>query len=127
MTLATFIVGASSGDSYTSLLRSGYSGKAGRARTLDITTHQRALGVRTTCSILFARINALEVDAGLIGGAVVVGSAPYLAHSRATYLTSGTLLARYTGDVTHAVRALLSHEAIIGISASKHALALVAS
>jgi hypothetical protein len=93
VTLGTFIVRTSSGDSHTSLLRSGYSGKAGGARAFDVTTDQRAFCIWTTCSILLARIDTLEIDAGLISGAVAVGSTPYLTDPGATDLTSRALLA----------------------------------
>jgi hypothetical protein len=127
MALGTDIVRTSGGDSHASLLRSGHSGKTSWAGTFYISTIQGALCIGTTCSILFTRIYALEVDACFIRGTVAVGPATNLTDSGATDLTSRALLAGNTGDVTHAVCALFSHETIIGVSASKHALAIVAS
>jgi hypothetical protein len=73
---------------------------------------------------LFAGTDTVEVDARLICGAVIVGPAAILTHAVTADLVGRALLAGYAGNVTPAIRALLTNETVVGIATGGDVLAV---
>ena len=62
---------------------------------------------------MLTRIDALEVDADLITGTVLVVSTSHTADPSTADLAGWALLGGDTGDHTHAVTALLAHQTVV--------------
>ena len=90
-----------------------HSGKPLGTCALHILVGDLAQSVGAAGALLLARVDALEVDADLIRGAVLVVPAAGGAHAGAADLAGGALLAGDAGDHAHAGAALLPHQAVI--------------
>ena len=93
VTRGTLATGTPGGDPHTSLLWCRHSGKKLGTRTLDTLVVNLAQGVGSTGTLLLARVDALEVDADLVRGTVLVSPAARTADSVTADLTGRTLLA----------------------------------
>ena len=113
VTRGTLASRAPGGYPHTALLRPRHSGKPLGTCALHILVGNLAQGVGAARALLLARVDALEVDADLIRGAVLVVPAAGGAHAGAADLAGGALLAGDAGDHAHAGTALLPHQAVI--------------
>ena len=93
VTRGTLTIGTSGGEPHTPLLRPRHPGKPLGTRTLDILVVDLAEGVGSTGAVLLARVDALEVDADLVGGTVGIGPAAHAAHTGTAHLAGRALLA----------------------------------
>ena len=98
---------------HTPLLGPRHPGKPLGTCALNILVGDLAQSVGAARSLLLARVDALEVDADLVRGAVLVVPAAGGAHAGAADLAGGALLAGDAGDHAHAGAALLPHQAVI--------------